>query len=157
MSCTAIGALTRHHDVEGTDALRREVPLIAHAAGQFDDPQIRHRDTIGGSSTHADPASVLLTLDATTVARGADSARRSRSGVLLGPVQDLPRTDEHLIRTGRMPQQDLGVGLPPAKWYRAWPPGCPPATGVSEPAAGRRRDGAAARCPVDLASSARPC
>src|SRR5580693_2977426 len=45
----AIGALTRHHDVEQSAVLRRELPLLAHAAGQVGDPQIRHRGTIGGS------------------------------------------------------------------------------------------------------------
>ena len=75
----AIGALTRHHDVEHSDLLAREVPLLAHAAGQVGDPQIRHRGTIGGSVAHADPASdlpaVLLALDATLVARGTDGSR----------------------------------------------------------------------------------
>jgi carbon-monoxide dehydrogenase medium subunit len=75
----AIGALTRHHDVEHSDLLSREVPLLAHAAGQVGDPQIRHRGTIGGSVAHADPASdlpaVLLALDATLVARGTDGSR----------------------------------------------------------------------------------
>ena len=78
-SYVAIGALTRHHDVENSELLGREVPLLAHAAGQVGDPQIRHRGTIGGSIAHADPASdlpaVLLALDATVVAR-----RRRRAG-----------------------------------------------------------------------------
>jgi aerobic carbon-monoxide dehydrogenase medium subunit len=78
-SYVAIGALTRHHDVEHSSLLARELPLLAHAAGQVGDPQIRHRGTIGGSVAHADPASdlpaVLLALDATLVARGTDGAR----------------------------------------------------------------------------------
>jgi len=78
-SYVAIGALTRHHDVEHSDLLRREVPLLAHTAGQVGDPQIRHRGTIGGSVAHADAASdlpaVLLALDATFVIRGASGTR----------------------------------------------------------------------------------
>jgi aerobic carbon-monoxide dehydrogenase medium subunit len=78
-SHVAIGALTRHHDVEHSELLGRQVPLLAHAAGQVGDPQIRHRGTIGGSVAHADPASdlpaVLLALDATLVARGGDGSR----------------------------------------------------------------------------------
>jgi carbon-monoxide dehydrogenase medium subunit len=78
-SHVAIGALTRHHDVEHSGLLADAVPLLAHAAGQVGDPQIRHRGTIGGSIAHADPASdlpaVLLALDATIVARGADGSR----------------------------------------------------------------------------------
>ena len=77
----AIGALTRHHDVNSSPVLVADVPLLAHAAGQVGDPQIRHRGTIGGSVAHADAASdlpaVLLALDATFVIRGGAGASRS--------------------------------------------------------------------------------
>jgi carbon-monoxide dehydrogenase medium subunit len=77
----AIGALTRHHDVNTSAVLASEIPLLAHAAGQVGDPQIRHRGTIGGSVAHADAASdlpaVLLALDAVFVIRGAGGASRS--------------------------------------------------------------------------------
>jgi aerobic carbon-monoxide dehydrogenase medium subunit len=70
----AIGALTRHHDLATSARLRTDVPLLAHAAGQVGDPQVRHRGTIGGSLVHSDPASdlpaVVLALDAVLVARG---------------------------------------------------------------------------------------
>ena len=75
----AVGALTRHHDVETSDVLKASVPLLAHAAGQVGDPQVRHRGTIGGSVAHGDPASdlpaVLLAADATLVARGSGEER----------------------------------------------------------------------------------
>jgi len=75
----AVGALTRHHDVHASAVLASEVPLLAHAAGQVGDPQIRHRGTIGGSVAHADAASdlpaVLLALDAAFVIRGASGTR----------------------------------------------------------------------------------
>ena len=68
MSCPAsgatgdelvIGATTRHADVAGSDLVRAEVPLLAYAAAQVGDPQIRHRGTIGGSLAHADPSADL--------------------------------------------------------------------------------------------------
>lgn len=75
----AVGALTRHRAVETSDVLRRDVPILAHAASHVGDPQVRHRGTIGGSVAHGDPASdlpaVLLALDATFVAQGADGTR----------------------------------------------------------------------------------
>src|SRR4029450_1341301 len=75
----AVGALTRHHDLEHSDVLGAEVPLLAHAAGQVGDPQVRHRGTIGGSIAHGDPASdlpaVLLALRATLAAKGPDGER----------------------------------------------------------------------------------
>jgi aerobic carbon-monoxide dehydrogenase medium subunit len=75
----AIGALTRHHDIQHSELLARELPLLAHAAGHVGDPQVRHRGTIGGSLAHGDPASdlpaVVLALDATLVARGPSGTR----------------------------------------------------------------------------------
>src|SRR3954464_6491593 len=36
----AIGALTRHSEVAGNEALHRDVPLLAHAAALVGDPQV---------------------------------------------------------------------------------------------------------------------
>jgi aerobic carbon-monoxide dehydrogenase medium subunit len=75
----AIGALTRHRDLEINDVLLRHVPLLARVAGQVGDPQVRHRGTIGGSVAHGDPASDLpaacLALDATFTAVGPGGER----------------------------------------------------------------------------------
>src|SRR5207237_477209 len=48
----AIGALTRHRDLETSDVLRQHVPILAHTAGLVGDPQVRHWGTIGGSLSH---------------------------------------------------------------------------------------------------------
>ncbi|HSS08605.1 MAG TPA: xanthine dehydrogenase family protein subunit M [Acidimicrobiales bacterium] len=75
----AIGALTRHRDLETSELLQTEVPLLAHAASQVGDPQVRHRGTIGGSIAHGDPASdlpaVVLALGGTFVVRGPSGER----------------------------------------------------------------------------------
>ena len=75
----SIGALTSHHELATSELLSRELPLLAYAAAQVGDPQIRHRGTIGGSLAHADPAAdlpaVALALDATLVARGPAGVR----------------------------------------------------------------------------------
>ncbi|MFM8645556.1 MAG: FAD binding domain-containing protein [Actinomycetota bacterium] len=75
----AIGALTRHMDVENSPVLKQHVPLLAHAASHVGDSQVRHRGTIGGSIAHADPASDLpattLALGATYVVQGAKGKR----------------------------------------------------------------------------------
>jgi aerobic carbon-monoxide dehydrogenase medium subunit len=54
-----IGATTRHADLATSELVKAEAPLLAHAAAQVGDPQIRHRGTIGGSLSHADPAADL--------------------------------------------------------------------------------------------------
>src|SRR6476469_6897723 len=75
----AIGALTRHHDVANAEALQRSWPIVAQAAGQIGDPQVRHMGTSGGSVAHGDPAgdlpAVLLALDAEFVAQGPNGTR----------------------------------------------------------------------------------
>ena len=75
----AIGALTRHRDLEISEVARAQVPLLAHVAGQVGDPQVRHRGTIGGSLAHGDPASdlpaVVLALDGTMVVDGPHGRR----------------------------------------------------------------------------------
>jgi aerobic carbon-monoxide dehydrogenase medium subunit len=77
----AIGALTRHHDVAASDALRNACPIVADTAGQIGDPQVRHMGTIGGSVAHADPASdlptVLVALGASFVITGAGGTTRT--------------------------------------------------------------------------------
>ena len=75
----AIGALTRHMDVENSPLLAEHVPLLANAASHVGDPQVRHRGTIGGSIAHSDSASDLpattLALGATYVAQGPNGTR----------------------------------------------------------------------------------
>lgn len=75
----AIGGLTRHRDLETSDLLAEQAPILRHAAGQVGDPQVRHRGTIGGSIAHGDPASdlpaVLLALGATMVVLGPAGER----------------------------------------------------------------------------------
>jgi aerobic carbon-monoxide dehydrogenase medium subunit len=107
-SYVAIGALTRHHDVEHSEVLGREVPLLAYAAGQVGDPQIRHRGTIGGSIAHADPASdlpaVLLALDATMVARGADGSREIPIGEFFEGLFETALEPDELLTEIRIPK-----------------------------------------------------
>ncbi len=85
----AIGALTRHMDVETSPVLHQHVPLLAHAAGHVGDPQVRHRGTIGGSIAHADPASDL---PATTLALGATYVAQGPNGRREIPASDFYRT-----------------------------------------------------------------
>jgi carbon-monoxide dehydrogenase medium subunit len=112
-SHVAIGALTRHHDVEHSGLLGRDLPLLAHAAGQVGDPQIRHRGTIGGSVAHADPASdlpaVLLTLDATLVARGAGGSREIPVGEFFGGLFETTLEPGELLTEIRVPKPAAGA------------------------------------------------
>ena len=75
----AIGAMTRHTDVEHNPILQEHCGLVSYTASLVGDPQVRHRGTIGGSLAHADSASdlpsTLLALDASFVVRGPNGER----------------------------------------------------------------------------------
>jgi len=70
-----IGALTRHADLQGRD----DLGLLATAAGEIADQQVRNRGTIGGSLANGDSAAdlpaVLLALEGSVVVKGPDGER----------------------------------------------------------------------------------
>jgi carbon-monoxide dehydrogenase medium subunit len=76
----AIGEGSRHHDLETSDLVAAEAPLLGAVARTVGDPQVRHRGTLGGSLAHADPASDLpaavLASAGTVVLRGPQGERR---------------------------------------------------------------------------------
>ena len=75
----AIGAGTRHHELERDAVAAAEVPLLPHVASRVGDPQVRHRGTIGGTVAHSDPASdlptALLALGGDVVVQGPNGRR----------------------------------------------------------------------------------
>jgi len=70
-----IGAMTRHADLQ----VRKDMGLIATAAKQIADQQVRNRGTIGGSLANGDSAAdlpaVLLALDGSVIVRGPGGER----------------------------------------------------------------------------------
>jgi aerobic carbon-monoxide dehydrogenase medium subunit len=70
-----IGALTRHADLQERD----DLGLIATAAKQIADQQVRNRGTIGGSLANGDTAAdlpgVLLALEGSVIVRSASGER----------------------------------------------------------------------------------
>jgi carbon-monoxide dehydrogenase medium subunit len=75
-----IGATTTHAEIAASAVVRKSCPVLAEAAAQIGDLQVRNRGTIGGSIAHADPAAdfptVLVALGATVLARGPKGARK---------------------------------------------------------------------------------
>lgn len=75
-----IGATTRYVELERSRILQDVLPVVAEAAGEIGDPQVRHRGTIGGSLAHADPAAdlpaVMVALDAFLDIIGPGGRRR---------------------------------------------------------------------------------
>jgi len=110
----AIGALTRHHDVANSDAVRSAAPVLAHAAALVGDPQIRHRGTIGGSVAHADPSAdvptALLALGASYVVQGPGGTRTvAADDFATGFLESVLEPDE-LLTEVRVPKASAGWG-----------------------------------------------
>ena len=72
-----IGATTVHHEIATSKLLRDQCPMVAEAAAEIGDAQVRNRGTIGGSIAHADPAADM---PAVMVAVGAEIEIRGKSG-----------------------------------------------------------------------------
>ncbi|MDX1981496.1 MAG: xanthine dehydrogenase family protein subunit M [Bryobacteraceae bacterium] len=51
-----VGAMVTHYELESSPLVRKSCPLLAEAAANIGDVQVRNCGTIGGSLAHADPA-----------------------------------------------------------------------------------------------------
>jgi carbon-monoxide dehydrogenase medium subunit len=78
-STVVIGAMTVENELISNAILRAKVPLLAEAARQIADPQVRNRGTIGGDIAHGDPGNdhpaISIALDATLVLQGPGGTR----------------------------------------------------------------------------------
>ena len=83
-----IGALARHAEVEASEIVRADVPLIAEAVRHVAHPAIRSRGTFGGSLALADPAAEL---PACAVALGAEIVVAGQGGMRRVAARDFFR------------------------------------------------------------------
>lgn len=108
----AIGALTRHREVETSDVLERECGVLRAVAAQVGDNQVRHRGTIGGSVAHGDPASdlpaALVALDATFVVQGPNGTREIASSEFFRGFLETALEPDELLREIQVPKTGAG-------------------------------------------------
>ncbi|HYL16625.1 MAG TPA: xanthine dehydrogenase family protein subunit M [Terriglobales bacterium] len=78
-----IGAMTPHADIASSKVLHASCPLLAQAASQIGDIQVRNRGTIGGSLAAAHPAADY---PAAVLALDAEIVTASRSGERVIPA-----------------------------------------------------------------------
>ncbi len=109
-----IGATTTHYQVESSPLVRSKCPLLAEAAANIGDIQVRNMGTIGGSIAHADPAAdypaSLLALEAKV---GLASAKAKREMPILDFFVDTFTTAlDHgeIVREVIVPVDDQTVG-----------------------------------------------
>jgi aerobic carbon-monoxide dehydrogenase medium subunit len=116
-----IGALTRMCKLVNDPVLAEHNPLVAYAAGQVGDPQVRHRATIGGSIAHGDPASdppvVMLTLDAEFVAKGPGGERTIAAGDFFTSLFETALQPTEVLTAIRVPKL-AGAGWSYQKFHR---------------------------------------
>jgi len=117
-----IGALTRIADVASNAVLTEHNPLVAYAAGQVGDPQVRHRATMGGSLAHGDPASdpptVMLTLDAEFVIRGPSGERTVPASGFFKSLFETDLAPQEILTAVRVPKLVPGTGWSYQKFHR---------------------------------------
>ncbi|QLH76573.1 xanthine dehydrogenase family protein subunit M [Halosimplex rubrum] len=109
---TVLGALTTYATIADSGAVRSTVPLVAEAASEVGDLQIRNRGTIGGNLAAAHPGADL---PAAVLASDATILLRNRDGKREVPATDFFRGDgETAVEPGellagvRVPHADGG-------------------------------------------------
>jgi carbon-monoxide dehydrogenase medium subunit len=104
----AIGAMTRHCDMERNATLQEHCGLIAYTASLVGDPQVRHRGTIGGSISHGDAASdlpsALLALDANFVVKGPGGERTVAAGDFFEDYLQTTLTPDEVLTEIQVPK-----------------------------------------------------
>jgi aerobic carbon-monoxide dehydrogenase medium subunit len=104
----AIGALTRHRDLETNELLASQCDVLRGVAAEVGDNQVRHRGTIGGSVAHGDPASdlpaVLLALDATFAVTGPSGSRDVTAGDFFQGFLETALEPDELLTEIRVPK-----------------------------------------------------
>jgi len=97
-----IKACTRQAATLASTDVQARLPLLAKAIAHVGHQQTRNRGTVGGSLSHADPASEIplaaLTLDAWVCLRGAAGTRRvAMADYFLGPMMTARADNEVLL------------------------------------------------------------
>ena len=97
----SVGALTTHAELESDALLLQAAPVVAEAASEIGDQQVRNRGTIGGSLAHADPAAdlpaVVVALDATIHIAGAGGARSVAASDFFRGLFEVDLAEDELI------------------------------------------------------------
>ena len=113
-----IGALTTHATVEQSDA----VPAaLSQAAGWIGDHMVRNRGTVGGSVTHADPASdlptVLTALNATFHITGPSGDRTVSADDFFSGFFETAVGEDEILTAIDVPAEGPGAGSAYAKLF----------------------------------------
>jgi len=119
----AIGAMTTHSEIAGSDLMRARCPLLAETAEAIADVQVRNRGTLGGSLAHADPAAdypaSILALDAQIVAASSAGARTIPAREFFVDMLTTQLRPGELLSQVRVPMLAPRTGTAYAKLHQA--------------------------------------
>ena len=111
---TTVGALTTHARLAGSDTLREHVPVLAEAAAEVGDRQVRNRGTLGGNLVEADPAADLpaatIAADATLTLRGPEGERTVPVDEFFAGDGETGIRDDELLTAITFPSDGDGAG-----------------------------------------------
>jgi carbon-monoxide dehydrogenase medium subunit len=117
----AIGAMTRHTDVEYNSLLKEQCGLLAYTVSLVGDPSVRHRGTIGGSISHGDAASdlpsALLALEGQFVVKGPQGERTVAAGDFFKDYLETDLAPDEVLTEIRVPKLS-GAGWSYKKFNR---------------------------------------
>src|SRR5262245_222191 len=115
-----IGALTTHAELAGSETLKTACPMLAEAAAQIGDAQVRNCGTIGGNVAHADPASdlptVLTALDARFVAVGPSEERTIAASDFFQGMMATALDEREILTAIEIAARKPGEGMAYAKF-----------------------------------------
>jgi carbon-monoxide dehydrogenase medium subunit len=110
-----IGATVTHYEIESSPLIRAKCPLLAEAASNIGDVQVRNMGTIGGSIAHADPAAdypaSLLALEAQVRIVSAKGERTARIEEFLVDALSTALEPGEIVREVIVPVEAAGTGV----------------------------------------------
>jgi carbon-monoxide dehydrogenase medium subunit len=116
-----IGATTTYQQLLDDPLVHEHLALLGKATETVADPQIRHRGTLGGALSHADPAGDLgaptLALDATMVITGSDGEREVAAADFFTGLFETAVGEDELLTAIKFPKHS-GWGAHYEKFVR---------------------------------------
>lgn len=110
----AIGAMATYRDIQVSPAVHQHAPVLAEAAHEVGDPQVRAKGTLAGSLAHADPSgdlpAVVLALGGTVRAVGPNNERDIDLDGFFVDMLTTQLEEREIIREVRLNVQPAGSG-----------------------------------------------
>jgi len=110
-----IGATVTHYEIESSPLIHAKCPLLAEAASNIGDVQVRNMGTIGGSIAHADPAAdypaSLLALEAQVRIMSAKGERTAPIDQFLVDALSTSLEPGEIVREVIVPAEAAGTGI----------------------------------------------